>query len=309
MKRYLFSLICIGITFLSINNVFAISTTSAKEKIDISRKGSLTLNYNYDDYLFDNINVKIYKVASVTNDFQYQISPNFLEHPININGIIFKEEWNILENTLNSYIIADDIKEDSSHLVEDNTLRIENLEVGLYFIKTKTIDNKDYKLIFDDFLINIPNLDDDGYWDYDVNIYPKIEQYIPEYEKITYTVIKEWQDDSNNRPNQIEIEIYKDDVLMEKKTLSSLDNWKYSWDTIDDGSNWTVIERNIPDNYSVSIINKSNKFIIINKDSNYKEDNPKTIDNIKIYLYLLLGSFLGIIILIFSLILNRKKVE
>ena len=32
--------------------------------------------------------------------------------------------------------------------------------------------------IFDNFLINIPNLDADGYWNYEVNIYPKIEQYI-----------------------------------------------------------------------------------------------------------------------------------
>lgn len=309
MKRFLTNIMLIVLSIIIPNNVYAISTTEAKEAIDITKDSKLTLNYYYDDYNFDDTNVKIYYIASVTSDFRYELSSDFSSYLIKINGIKTEGEWTSLEQTLNSYITADNIKETSKKSIKNNNITINDLKPGLYFIKTDKIDTKDYTLLFDSFLLSIPELKEDGTWNYDISVYPKTEMYIPKYEKIKYTVIKEWVDDQKNRPKSIEIEIYEDGILVENQTLSKDNNWIYQWTTDDDGSIWTVVERDIPKGYNVSIKNSDSNFTIVNTDPNYKEDNPKTYDNIKIHFYLLIGSIIGIILLIIGLVINKKKTK
>ena len=305
MKKILITIIIL-INLIKPANVFALSTTLAKEEINNNTNCNVTLNYYYDDYNFDNTNVKIYHIASITKDFQYNLSSKFSSYPIKINGLKTDVELNTLKQTIDSYIIADNIEELASYSITNNQVNINNLKPGLYFIKTNKIDTKDYTLIFDSFLLSLPELTSNGTWNYNLEVYPKIEEYTPKYKDITYTITKEWIDNPNKRPKSIEIEIYKDGTLVDKKTLSSKNNWTYNWITKDDGSIWTVVERNIPNNYNVSITNKNKNFIIINTDPNYKEENPKTLDNINLYFYLLNFASLGLILLTISFIINKK---
>lgn len=301
MKKILLYIILISIYLIIPNKIYAISTDKAKEIINLDRLNNLTLNYNYNDYNFNNTLVKIYYIASINKDLNYQLSNDFIDYQIKINNIKSSYEWDILKQTIASYIEADNIKETIEKSIEDNTLYIDNLKSGLYFIKTEKIDTLDYTLEFDSILINIPDLQEDGTWNYDISIYPKAKEHIKKYDNITYTVIKEWQDNKINRPENIEIEIYKDGLLVDNQILSSNNNWMYKWNTLDDGSTWTVVERNIPTNYNVSISKDNLNFIIINTDSTYQEENPKTSDNIKLSLYLLLASILGIVLSVLGL--------
>lgn len=307
MKKTITSIL-IFISLIIPYNIYALSTTEANEKIDINKDCSLILNYYYDNNDFDNTKVKIYHIADVTSDFQYQLSSDFSNYPIKINGLKANAEWQSIEQTLNAYIEADHINEKLLYSIKDDKVIVSDLKPGLYFIKTDKINTEDYTLLFDSFLISVPELISDGTWNYDVNTYPKAEEYFPKYDEITYTVIKEWIDNKNTRPNSIDIELYKDGNLVEKQTLSSTNNWTYQWITDDDGSSWTVVERNIPKGYNVTIQHKNKNFIIVNKDSNYKEENPKTGDNINLYLYLFIGSSIGLILLVISFIINKKHV-
>ena len=188
MKKLWLNIIIILIGIMIPYNVYAKSTTEAIEGIDITKSGSLTLNYYYDDYNFDNTNVKIYYIASVTNDFQYQLTSDFSDYSVEINGITTDEEWNFLEQTLDAYIESDNIKASLSKVVIDNKILVKDLKPGLYFIKTDKIDTDNYTLLFDSLLISIPDLTDDGIWNYDVTINPKAEEYIPKYEQVKYTI-------------------------------------------------------------------------------------------------------------------------
>lgn len=306
MKKFLSIITIILMSLIIPSNVYAISTIDAKEEIDLTVDCNLTLNYYYDDYEFNETNVEIYHIASVTNDFRYNLSSDFLNYPIKINGIITDDEWTTLEQTLNAYIEADSINPSISTKIDENTITLTNLTPGLYFIKTDKIDTKDYTLIFDEFLISIPALNEDGTWNYDVQVFPKAEEYIPKYEKVDYTVTKTWIDDGLSRPESIDIEIYEDGTLVESKILSSDNNWTYTWTTDDDGSTWTVVERNVKEGYNVSIQTKNKNFYITNTDPTYQEENPSTGDNIKIYLYLFISSLLGIILLVISLFVKKK---
>lgn len=309
MKSRILKIILILISFIIPNSVYALSTSDANEKIDITKKANLTLNYIYDDYNLDNVNVEIYYVASVSSDFRYELSSAFSEYSIKINGIKTDKEWATLEETLNAYINTGNIKETVKTTIKNNKVELSDLDLGLYFVKVENIDTEDYSLIFDSFLISLPDLREDGYWNYNLEVYPKVEEHIPKYDDINYTIIKEWIDDAETRPNSIEIEIYKNKELVDTKTLSKDNNWKYEWITEDDGSIWTVIEKNVPKGYEVSINNKNNNFIIVNIDPEYTEENPSTFDNIKLYFYLLFGSVIGLILLATSIILQKKQVK
>lgn len=306
MKKIILNMLILVSLIIPLD-VFAKMTSDSKELIDINRLSNLTLNYSYDDYNFDDVSVKLYYIASINKDFNYQLESEFKDYSISINGIKTHEEWDILKQTLESYIKADNIKELGNYSIKGNKVEIQNLKAGLYFIETEKIDKEDYTLLFDSFLLNMPDLNEDGYWNYDVDVYPKAQSFTPKYETVNYTVTKEWKDDKKNRPQSIDVEIYKDGEVISNQILSSSNNWTYDWETVDDGSIWTVVERNVPDGYKVSILNNERNFIIINTSSNYEVSNPQTLDNINLYFYLLIISLIGLVLGIISLFLNNKK--
>lgn len=307
MKKIILNMLIL-VSLIIPSSVFAKMTSDSKELIDINRLTNLTLNYSYDDYNFDDVSVKLYYIASINKDFNYQLESEFKDYNISTDGIKTNEEWNILKQTLESYIKADNIKELGNYSIKDNKVEIQNLKAGLYFVETEKIDKEDYALLFDSFLLNIPDLNEEGYWNYDVDVYPKAQSFTPKYEIVNYTVTKEWKDDKKNRPQSIDVEIYKDGEVISNQILSSSNNWTYEWETVDDGSIWTVVERNVPDGYNVSILNNERNFIVINTSSNYEESNPQTLDDINLYFYLLIISLIGLVLGIISLILNNKKV-
>ena len=55
---------------------------------------------------------------------------------------------------------------------------LSNLDLGLYLVVTEKIENSDYSLSFESFLVSVPNLDKLGYWDYDLDVFPKVSEYI-----------------------------------------------------------------------------------------------------------------------------------
>jgi len=307
MRKLCLIILTVFMLLLKINNVNAISTTSANEEIDVDKKVNLTINYHYNELLINNVKVKIYHIASISNDFQYKLNSPFNDYAISFDGINNKDKWDMVKNTLNAYIEADGIKENFTSMIVNNSLELNNLPVGLYLIKTESIDEEAYTLNFDSFLISLPALLENGKWNYEVELYPKGYEYIPKYEKINYRVIKEWEDDGESRPNEINISIYKNNELIEEKTLSSANNWTYEWIGLDDGSIWNVIEKEVPNGYKVSIMKNENNFIVINHDINYEEDNPQTSDNINFYLWIFIISLISLIIMILYLIKGKRS--
>ena len=92
--------------------------------------------------------------------------------------------------------------------------------------------------------------------------------------------------------------------IIENIKLSKENNWTYSWIALDDGSTWNVVERNVPKNYTVSILNKERNFYVINTS---KEKNPKTSDSVYLYMYLFMGSISGIVLLLLALSIKKNK--
>lgn len=304
MKKIIYSFILVVLLIMIMPiQIQAKSTTQANEYIDVDKKVNLSIEYKYEDIKFNNVNVKIYYIASVSEDFQYQLSSDFNKYSIKTNGIKNASDWDKARQTLEAYISADKIKETMSMEIKNNSININNLKTGLYLVVTETINTDDYILEFDSFLISLPNLNENGYFDYEVNVKPKAINYTPKFEEVTYTVIKEWEDENINRPESVIIEIFKDEESVEKQILSSENNWMYSWKTVDDGSKWRVVERSVPEEYQVYILKDNYKFTIVNSIFL----NPGTSDNITNSVLVFFISFLVLTAVVIYLLVRKNR--
>ena len=79
------------------------------------------------------------------------------------------------------------------------------------------------------------------------------------------SVLKVWDDDdSQNRPSQVTVELLKDGDVYDTVQLSQNNNWQYQWKELDGSSEWRVMENTVPQDYTVHISADNNNFIITN---------------------------------------------
>ena len=109
----------------------------------------------------------------------------------------------------------------------------------------------------------------------------------------------------------IQVEIYKDGALAQTVTLSSANNWSYAW-TDPGQSVWTVVERDVPEGYTVHTDEKDTTFIITNQwnpatpdQPDEPIDPPDTGDVSPLWLYVLVLCLSGLGLVIVGLALLR----
>lgn len=261
--RKLISFLCAIVMF---GTVFSV-TASAENK----QFASLTITYKANDVVFDDIDVQAYQIADVLGSSYFTLVDPFDDYPISVRGKETQQEWNDLATTLIGYIQADDLVADSMFATDENGVVVMDfLNPGLYLVMGITVQKDHTVYQFDPFFAYMPHRDSNGDLIYDVEMIPKWSSYIPQTE---YSVVKLWKDIDNveKRPQQVEVEIYKDNALWGTEVLNSSNNWKYSWQADADASVWSVVEKDVPEGYSVSVSENNGEFSIINT---YKEDKP-----------------------------------
>ena len=251
---------CICLWLLPLS-VLAASTTSAVEPIDTQAECKLNvLCICYGDP-YQEAPVKIYKIASVSSDFQYTLTEDFALTNLEVNGIKSDSEWRVIRSTIENYIASKNI----THLSVSDTdstgkATFVNLTPGLYLV---TVGRAPYGIDceFDSALVFLPHLSGEGLWEYEVTTSPKYEILPPitPDSKTEYKVLKLWKgDDEKDRPESVKVEIFKNGTSYKTVTLSAENNWSYTWSTKEYGVKWTVTEKDIPIEY-VMILSKSGR--------------------------------------------------
>ena len=294
----------------------AASTTDASEPINVNQECMLTLTYTCDGTAFEDVSVKLYKIADVSFDFQYTLTSHFESWGLVLNGVQTNGEWNVTRSTLEAHIIADNIKADTvSKTDSTGTVCFEELKPGLYLATGGTITKGELTCHFDSALIALPGLDADGRWQYQVAVAPKPEMIPPEEKEIELKVLKLWKGDErrNSRPKNIEVDIFRDGAFYKKIVLSEEDNWSYSWMAKEDGAEWSVIERNTPSGYTVTVEKRDDSFVLTNTYRPQNPDGPfeapQTGDTSNIMVYVVLMFVFGSMLIILGIIGKRNAHE
>ena len=294
----------------------AASTTDAKEPISTEQDCSLDISYCSGGIAFSELPVRLYKIADVSADFQYTLTSSFEKSNLILNGIQTVGEWNVIRSTLETHILANDVAADINGITDaEGKASFGALKPGLYLAITDRVTQDNMTYVFDSALIALPGLDTDGLWQYQVEVTSK-SQIIPpseDDEEIEYKVLKLWKGDNGTsaRPTTIEVEIFRNGASYQTVTLSEDSHWTYIWSAKDDGSDWKVVERNIPTGYTMTIEERETSFTLTNtynRDVPDNPDPPQTGDTSNIMLWFILMIISGSMLIILGITGKRNRV-
>lgn len=277
--------------------------------IDPARPSSLTLHYVHNGKCFEGLEIKSYRVAEVYENGTYELTGAFSEYPVKIYEVTSQAEWKKIASTLAAYAAADGIEPTCIGVTDENgVVSFKDILPGMYLTVSVTVHDESGITFFENFLTVVPYPSEDGDHNYDVTAYPKSESR-DSGEEQEYKVVKQWKDSGfeDKRPHSVTVEILRNGVVHATETLSPNNNWSYRWTAEDDGSIWQVVERGIPEDYTVTVTREHNTFVITNCTVHDIPGAPQTGDTAVLWVYQLAMCISGGVLLILAA--WRKKNE
>lgn len=93
---------------------------------------------------------------------------------------------------------------------------------------------------------------------------------------------------------------------METAILSAENNWSFVWSAANNEDVWHVVEKNVPDGYTVVVERRENVFTIINSIPS-DEDSPQTGDTSNVYVPILLTCVSGVALAAIAVVSGKRK--
>lgn len=245
-------------------------------QIDIEQDSSLTIYYSVQKSPVFDIQFKLFRVADISAAGKFTLSGDFKDYSVSLENLT-NAGWTDLALTLSGYVSRDGIKPLESKRTDKNgKLTFSTKDTGLYLVTGGKHMSGNYTYTPEPFLVSLPSLDTNGAWYYDVTSEPKYssEYYSPgNSDSTSYTqrgVVKVWndsQDKNKKRPASIVVQLLRDGKVYDTVTLNEANNWRHTWASLNTIFTWTVVEKEVPDCYTVSIGRDGNDFTITNKYS------------------------------------------
>lgn len=241
---------------------------SAALPVFAEETGSVTVLYMHEEEPVTGVEFRIYKAAEWDGQ-RYVLSPPFDGYGITVSDEPDGEEWGALAETLASYAARDGIVPlDSDVTDEDGRVVFDSLERGLYLIVGDRLETEEYTLTPQAMLVGVPHTNMLGEEEFDVAAEPKYEYVLPE--RVDRRAIKIWKDDGEgeDRPKSVTVQLLRDGEVYDEVTLSAENNWEYTWHGLNAKYDWRVVEKEVPDGYTVSVDLDGITFTVTNKGKN-----------------------------------------
>ena len=272
----------------------------ALSPLEVERPCSLDLHYTQEGIGFADLEVRIYRVAEAFEDGTFELISPFSAYPVNIHGISSQTEWKTVASTLSAYVAADGVQPSNTQKTDHSgSVAFTGLKTGLYLVSGAVAEHESGTYVFDSFMVYLPTPQEDGGFDYQVEAKPKCSRYTPATE---YKVVKLWKDSgyANDRPASVTVDLLKDGVWQETQTLNAENNWTYTWQAPDGKGVWTVVEKDVPGDYTVAIQLHETTFVITNTHT-FPGNTPETGDTAAPWLYMITMCLSGLMLLILGM--------
>lgn len=257
--------------------LFLMAHASAAGSIGLNRECSLTLSCQDDGTPLTGVDFSVYLAATVDENGGLTPVEAFSGFHVNIRG---KNDaaWKTLATTLEAYVLRDGLTPTASGSTDEHGRLSfpdggQKLASGLYLVLGSR--HRQNGLVYDvqPSMVLIPVLDSQtNDWNYGVTVIPKYESR-PEGDTVTRKVLKVWRDKDHEkeRPGKITVQLLRDGKIYDTVILSADNNWRYTWDDLDDKYQWTVAEKE-PEGYTVEITRQGITFVVTNTWD--KPDDP-----------------------------------
>lgn len=127
---------------------------------------------------------------------------------------------------------------------------------------------------------------------------------------IAVTARKVWKlDDGREAAENVKVTLLENGTVTDTQTLSASNNWEYVWTGLDDRSQWTVEEKDVPEGFTANVSRDGNVFTITNDDMPLpaQPDIPNTGDTSAMTLWITLASLCAVIICFIAFAKKRKS--
>lgn len=254
MKIHMTRVTALLLAMLLLISTFALGA-SAREILDPSRAGSLTLTftYKYEEEVkaVAGGKVHIYRVADAGFDADgnevFTFTAPFAGSKLDLTDLtdnkgLSKQADDYLQKNLTA---CDSVKK-TTLTNSKGVAPFRNLPLGLYLVVLDA-ENR----IMDPFLISVPQNNDDGTKNYDVVSNPKSEV---TYETMDIKVIKVWKGDKvSDRPKSIKVQLLHNGQIAEEAELNADNQWQVTFLKKPREGVWTVQEATVPDGYRATV--------------------------------------------------------
>lgn len=267
----------------------------AHGSIDTDRETSLTVSFSDSGQGFAGVEFRLYRVADVSESGDFTLAGDFVDYPVSLEDLD-NSGWRALAQTLSGYVARDDLAPYKTAKTNENgRVFFDHLPTGLYLVLGDRYKEGRTTYTPNPFLISLPNPEGEtGEWLYDVTASCKYDSdYNPPHGgggdddnpssgggggtpvTVTRKVQKIWNDGGHteNRPEEVVVQLLKDGTVSSTVTLSARNNWSYTWLGLDANSTWQVVERDVASGYTVLVEREGDLFRVTNT---YQEDVPVT---------------------------------
>lgn len=252
-------------------------TASADNGAD--KKGSLSIVYFHENDPIEGATFSIYRVAELQGT-DYVLVGDFTKYQVSLADISNVDTVSALTTTFAAYIARDSIAPyDKGQTHENGGLLIDGLEDGLYIGIGESTTIGDTTYIPLPFMFAIPGVSADGEPNYNIVVEPKYDLY-KEGESpktVERRALKIWDDNDNKsgkRTREITVQLLRDGNVYEEVVLNEENGWRYSWDNLPAGYQWLVIEKNLPEDYVLSMTQQGITFTLTNTYIGEEPEDP-----------------------------------
>ena len=256
MKKFIMALL-LSVLVLS---AMPIPAQASQNDIDVNAVCSLNLKYMDENQPLDGVQFLIYRVADVDANGKFTWTHTFEQYRLNPDP---KQAFS-LSQTLAAYAARDGLSPTSIGVTDTNGVAtFSGLTTGMYLVMGESYEFGGSRISPVPTLAFFPFTDSDGKWGYNAELEVKFEQ--APLENIGLKVLKVWDDNqSNERPDYIDVQLIRDNLVYDEARLNDGNNWRYVWDNLEKGHNWVVIEKEVPDGYYSSVETEGITFVITN---------------------------------------------
>lgn len=255
LKRKLVLLFSVAVTFLVLIGNSITASAENKKKV--------TIECVKNDVALEGMAWSVYQIADIDENNCYHLTEEFADYKVEINNVSTSELMAVAE-TLEAYIYVDNIRPLVSGVADSGgNINFYAMEYGVYLLSGDPV------VIGDKYYVPIPSIliidekldmEDGIQYDYNVTAVPKMSVLAATNRvyKFDSTVKIDWvMDKEDMRPSEVEVILTKDGVEFKKATLNKANNWSYKWTNLSSKYQWNVIERKVPDGYTVTIAENS----------------------------------------------------
>lgn len=270
LTKKIISMLCLCLLLVT-----CCGSAAAAEAIDMDRTTSVQIQYQVGQERAADVGFQIYQVAQVSQSLRFTLTGDFADYAVSLDKLD-SDGWRDAAQTLAAYAAADQLIPAQQGVTDQNgSLTLSDLPVGLYLVVGEKHSQNGSTYLPAPFLLCLPNLDETQSWDYHPVVAPKYSQLTSSggdsagFDTVERDMVKVWSDGGNaaNRPQSITVQLLQDGQLYDTATLTAADNWRCHWSDLSADFVWQVVERDVPEGYTVRCALEGSTFVMTNSAS------------------------------------------